>query len=113
MGIFMANDFGIQVAIAVRIWAIKYIHLHAPREAVARSCKIRVVETRPVLRVCLDGVIPEASASEVVILEIAGCLCEAQFPKLVVHEIAPVEELNDRGVAVGSRTLGKVERKIK
>ena len=102
----------VEVAVDVRRRRVEDIHLHAARRAVGGGGKVRVVRARAVLRIGQHRVVAEPAASEVVRLEVARRLGEAELVEAVVDEIAPVEEVRDRGVPVGAWRLREVHREV-
>ena len=81
-------------------------HLNAARRAVRGRREVGVVDAGAILGIGLHGIVAQAAAAEVVLLEIARGLGETQIVELVVHPIAPIEKLHHRGVRVVGRAPG-------
>ena len=98
---FVENDFRIQVAVASWRRPVEHVHLYAGRFTIGTRSKIGVVEAGPVLRVGQHRIIPSSATAKIVFLIIPGAFIETELIKLVVHPIAPIEQLHDGSVAVG------------
>src|SRR5207245_11667495 len=107
MGVLVQHYFGFEVTIAGWSRTVENVHLHAARIAVIVHREIGVVETTAILRIRLHRIIANAPASEVVVLKISGCFGEPQFIQLVMHPVAPIEQLNHRRGAVISWPLAR------
>ena len=111
--VFVDHDFRIEIAVAIRRRPGECEHLHPARRTIRRRGKIRVVRAAAILRVGLHRVVADAAAPESVVLKITRGLREAEFVKPVVNEIAPVEKIRHRGIAIRRRRLQRqVEREI-
>ena len=113
MRVFVADHLGVEVAVARRRGSVEEIHLDATRRTVATRGEVRIVDAGTVLHVGQNHVVIQATATEVVLLEIARAFREAQIIQFVVHPVAPVEELHRRGVRVVRGRQAEVEREIK
>ena len=112
--VFVDDNFRVQIAIPSRRHLGEDVHLHAWRRAIGRGGHVGVVRAAAIQRIRLHGVIAEAAATEIVHLEIARRLGEAQFVKPVVHPVADVEELHHRRRrVVGWILRGQIHREIK
>src|ERR1700722_4580843 len=74
---------------------------------------MRVVDAVVVLRLGYDGIATHTAAPEIILLKVARCFGETKVVKAVMHPVAPVEKIDDGGVAVGHRVLRQIEGKIK
>ena len=92
---------------------VKQIHLDARRFTIISRSEVGVVDTRSILSVREHRVTIHAAAPQVVLLKIAGLLCKAQVIQPVMHEVAPIEELDDRGCGIIGGSLRKIHRQIK
>lgn len=77
MGQLVDNDAGFEVTIAVWVCSVPYVHPAPTVLPVWRGHEIRVIKSRTVLGICDNGVALLATASKVVLLEVAGDLIKA------------------------------------
>ena len=112
MAVFMQDNRTVEIAVTIRRCAGEYVHLHAPGLAIGRSGKIRVVGTTTVLGIGLYGVVPLPATTEIVVLEVASRLSEAELIEPIVRDVAPVKKIGHGRTAIGRRRLAQVERKI-
>jgi L-seryl-tRNA(Ser) seleniumtransferase len=61
--------------------------------------------TAAILRVGLNGIVAQATASKIVALKISGRFGKTKLIQFVVHEIVPIEELHDGRLAIRARIL--------
>ena len=87
-------------------------HLQARRGAVGRDGRVRVVAARVVLRLRLQRVAPDAAATEVLRLVVAGFLVEAGVVVPVVQEVRDVEEVRRGRGDVRRRRAGRLRRVV-
>src|SRR2546423_9846610 len=112
MGVFMEHHLGVQIAIAMGIRAVENVHLNATGKAVKGRSEISVIESAAVLGVCLHGLGAAPTASEIIVLGIAGGFGETEVIQLIVHPVAPVKERDNRSIAVGGRILGQIQGQV-
>lgn len=77
VGQLVNDDTGFKIAIAVRVCSAPQVHPAPTVLPVWRGHEIRVVKSRTVLGICDNGVTLRATASKVVLLEVAGDLVKA------------------------------------
>ena len=106
MRVFVQNDRGIEVTVAVRFGINEDIHLHASRFAVGWRGEVGIINAAPVLGIGLHRVPADATSAKIIILKVAGGLGEAQIVQSVMIPVAPIKELHHRRLAVAAGRQG-------
>ena len=113
MSIFVQHNLCIEITVAVGSRPGKGVHLHAARKAIGRRAEIGIIRATAILSVRLHTIVTHTTTIEIGILEVTGRLREAQVIELVVHEVVPVEELDNGSIPISVRTLSQIEGRIK
>ena len=115
VAVLVHDDARIKVSIGLGHRVGAEVHLHPGLRAIGGGKEIRVAISShegSVLRFSPNVVVPEAARPVVVHLEVAAGGVEPVVVHDVVDDVAPVEEVGDRGRRVVHRVQRKVERGV-